>query len=279
VHSPAIAETQSEPEAGVERKPARGFLRTDQHWVVEVPIWIPGFRGEFAYGDVSLEGEDGQDLLPVNPIEPEPEDPPGNIFSRLFSSSTYLKFFFMGRAEFSHGKVRANIDAFTGHVGDSVEFRYNGREIVQANFHSTLARTFVSYEVATWRPALGRSRLSLEPYLGARAHFFSIDSDLNHRVNRLDLTHSWGEALLGLTIRQAWTRWLIVLQGDWGNSFSVDSNSYWMSAAAFWRINGLLALRVGWTDWRVDVTRTVLGERMVLDTHLSGPSMGLTFNF
>ena len=114
MHSPAIAETQSEPEAGVERKPARGFLRTDQHWVVEVPIWIPGFRGEFAYGDVSLEGEDGQDLLPVNPIEPEPEDPPGNIFSRLFSSSTYLKFFFMGRAEFSHGKVRANIDAING---------------------------------------------------------------------------------------------------------------------------------------------------------------------
>jgi hypothetical protein len=279
VHSPAIAETQSEPEAGVERKPARGFLRTDQHWVVEIPIWIPGFRGEFVYGEVSLEGEDGQDLLPVNPIEPEPEDPPGNILSRLFTSTSYLKFFFMGRVEYSWSPFRAEVDAFTGHIGESVEFRYNGREIVQANLHSTLARTFVAYEVAAWNSPSGRSRTSVEPYVGARAHFFSIDSDLNQLVNRLDLNHTWGEAVLGLTIRQAWTRWLIVLQGDWGNSLSKDSNSYWMSAAAFWRINGLLALRVGWLDWRMDVKRTVVGERMVLDTHLSGPSMGLNFHF
>ncbi|MCK5454816.1 MAG: hypothetical protein KAJ16_10660 [Calditrichia bacterium] len=32
---------------------------------MEIPIWIPGFRGVFTYGDVSLEGEDG-----VNPGDP-----------------------------------------------------------------------------------------------------------------------------------------------------------------------------------------------------------------
>lgn len=63
---------------------------------------VLGFRGEFAYGDVTVEAEDGQfPGEPENPIEPPPTgEPPwgnGNIFSRLFTSSAYLKFFFMSR--------------------------------------------------------------------------------------------------------------------------------------------------------------------------------------
>jgi hypothetical protein len=41
----------------------------------------------------------------------------------------------------------------------------------------------------------------------------------------------------------------------------------------------LLSLKVGWADWRVDVKRTVLDETMTLDSHLSGPSLGLGFHF
>ena len=40
-------------------KSQNDFLNSDQNWSVEIPIWIPGFRGQYAYGDIELKGEDG----------------------------------------------------------------------------------------------------------------------------------------------------------------------------------------------------------------------------
>ena len=31
-------------------RPEKSFLRQDRSWTVEIPIWVPGFRGEYAYG-------------------------------------------------------------------------------------------------------------------------------------------------------------------------------------------------------------------------------------
>jgi hypothetical protein len=42
------------------------FLIPGKPWTVEIPLWIPGFAGEFAFGDINIEGEDGIQ----NPIEP-----------------------------------------------------------------------------------------------------------------------------------------------------------------------------------------------------------------
>jgi len=36
-------------------------MQKDRKWSLELPLWVPGFAGEFAYGDVSIEGEDGSD--------------------------------------------------------------------------------------------------------------------------------------------------------------------------------------------------------------------------
>ena len=95
-----------------------------------IPIWVPGFRGDFTYGDISLEGEDGTD--PSDPTDP-PEGG-GNIFSRLFNSSSFLKFFFMGRVAYSSDKFIIELDSFSGRVGNRVEFVLNNREIATADF-------------------------------------------------------------------------------------------------------------------------------------------------
>ena len=42
------------------------FLLAVRPWSIEIPLWIPGFAGDFAYGDISIEGEDG-----VNPEFPQ----------------------------------------------------------------------------------------------------------------------------------------------------------------------------------------------------------------
>ena len=44
-----------------EKKAKANFLIQDRPWTIEIPIWVPGFAGDFAYGDVNIEGEDGVD--------------------------------------------------------------------------------------------------------------------------------------------------------------------------------------------------------------------------
>ena len=73
------------------RKQEANFLLQERPWTIEVPLWIPGYAGSFAYGDIDIEGEDG-----VNPEHPiEPPEGIGGILSRLFSDDWYLKFFFL----------------------------------------------------------------------------------------------------------------------------------------------------------------------------------------
>ena len=85
-----IVAQDSIPESGSKKK--QSFLTETRHWNIEIPVWIPGFRGEFAYGDVELEGEDGSDLTPGNPIE-KPDF--GGAFKRLFKTGWDLNYFFL----------------------------------------------------------------------------------------------------------------------------------------------------------------------------------------
>ena len=77
------------------RKQSKSYLIPGRPWTFEIPLWIPGFGGSFAYGDVSIEGEDGVGI--ENPIEPPPPFDWGKVFSRVFTSKWYLKFFFITR--------------------------------------------------------------------------------------------------------------------------------------------------------------------------------------
>ena len=66
------------------RKQQKSFLIPGKPWTIEIPLWLPGFSGNFAYGGINLEGEDGVDI--ENPIEPPPPFDWDNIFSRVFST-------------------------------------------------------------------------------------------------------------------------------------------------------------------------------------------------
>ena len=67
---PAISIAQDSLTKKENRIQQSDFLLPDNPWTFEIPLWIPGFAGEFAYGDIEIEGEDG--VIIENPIEPEP---------------------------------------------------------------------------------------------------------------------------------------------------------------------------------------------------------------
>ncbi len=108
-------------------KQQKSFLIPGRPWTFEVPIWLPGFAGSFAYGDVSLEGEDGID--PEHPIEPPPGGDFGKIISRLFTKDWYLKFFYLTKISYENKNFLVQLDGIAGAVGSSVKFNYNDKQV------------------------------------------------------------------------------------------------------------------------------------------------------
>jgi len=253
------------------------FLNRDKNWELTIPVWVPGFRGNFAYGDISLEGEDGTD-----PGDPgDPTDPPecgGNIFSRLFNSSSFLKFFFMGRVAYSSDKFIIELDSFSGRVGNRVEFVLNNSEIATADFFTFLTRLMAGYTFYEFENKSHSLRLTAYGYTGLRIHYIELTSNLNRTVRSLNLDKSWGEVLFGLKSRLALNDWLFRLQGDIGGFDRANSFSYMIQASCAYRISNLLSLKLGWTDWDFKYRGNVRDEELTLNVHLSGPNVGLTFH-
>ena len=51
-------------------------LQAGKNWTVGIPFWLPGYRGEFAIGDISVDGESSGG---------------SGFFERLFESKLSLK--------------------------------------------------------------------------------------------------------------------------------------------------------------------------------------------
>ena len=250
------------------------FLKRDKNWELTIPIWIPGFRGSYTYGDVSLEGEDGTD-------PGDPTDPPiggGNILSRLFNSSSFLKFFFMGKATYSSNKFFITLDSFSGRIGNRVEFLLNDKEIATADFFSLLTRLIAGYLVYEFENRSNSLRLTVYGYTGLRAHYIELTSNLNRTTRNLNVNKFWGEVLFGVKNSLALDDWLFILQGDIGGFNKVSNFSYMIQASCSYRLSNLLSIMLGWTDWDVRYRGNVKDEELTLNVHLSGPNLGLAFH-
>lgn len=146
------------------RKEHKSFLLTGNPWTIEAPLWIPGFAGNFAYGDINIEGEDGVD--PEHPVEPPPGGDIGKIISRLFTKNWYLKFFFLTKITYEKKKFLVQIDALSGAVGYSTKFNYNNKLIVQANFRSINIRFYGGYKLVQATSKNKKFHYELFGYLG-----------------------------------------------------------------------------------------------------------------
>lgn len=259
------------------RKQKKNFLLNDRPWTIEVPLWIPGFAGNFAYGEISVEGEDGVEI--VNPIEPPPPFDFGKFFSRIFSTKWYLKFFFLTKLAYEKNRLIIQLDAIAGAVGESTQFNYNSKQIVQANFRTINVRLFSGYKIINANGRKGKFRYELFGYLGARAHFHKIYSDLDGLVNKLDISPSWYEPIIGLQNQFTWKRWFLVLQGDYGGFFVEKKYSFQMTGYVFYRSGKVTSIKIGWNHLDLNHRGTFLKENFNVKATLSGPSVGIAFQF
>lgn len=257
------------------RKQKANFLLSDRSWTIEVPLWLPGYAGSFAYGDVDIEGEDGVD--PENPIEP-PEGI-GGILSRLFSDEWYLKFFFLTKIAYENNRFLVQADVLTGSVGESVKFKSNNQEIVQAHYRTTDIRLFGGYKVVDIFSKNAKFRYELIGYLGARIHLNKIYAEFFDSSVILDITPSWAEPIIGLQNQFTWKRWFIVIQGDYGGYFVNSKYSTNFLGYVYYRTGKLNSVKLGWQHLNLNHKGTFLNEEYHITATFSGPSVALVFHF
>ena len=253
------------------------YLLPGRPWTIEVPLWIPGYAGSFAYGDVSIEGEDGVDIS--NPLEPPPGGVIGKILSRLFTDEWYLKFFFLTRVAYEKNQFMAQFDAISGSVGESVKFNYNNQTIVQANYRTTNIRIYGGYRFLNANTSNQKFQYELFAYLGARTYFQKIYSDLDGLINKLDINPSWVEPIIGLQNQLTWKRWLLVVQGDYGGYFVESKYSFQMSGFIYFRSGKLTSIKLGWNHLALNHSGNFLKEDYRINVTLSGPSVAMVFQF
>ena len=258
------------------KKKKQSYLNDSGHWTIEIPVWIPGFRGEFAYGDVELEGEDGTDPVPENPIE---KPGFGDVFKRLFKTSGSLNYFFVSSVTYTNKKFYSEIDLFSGTVGESLKFRYNNEGLVGAKVHSDLFRLSAGYEL--YRRSIFSEKASyvLYGYSGIRFHNFKVKSDLNNMDRPLIIDPLWIEPILGFRNEINLKYWQFEFQADMGSFGISDKFSYMFNFHAFYRISNLISFKGGWNSWYSNYKDRLRGESLKLKVHLAGPVAAVVFNF
>lgn len=260
----------------IEKKTKANFLIQNRPWTIEIPVWIPGFRGEFAYGDINIEGEDGGD--PGDPEDPGDDDG-RDILSRLFTKNWYLKFFLMTRVAYEKNRFLAQLDGLAGGVGNSVKFNFNNKEIVQAAITTTNLRLFAGYQLLKAESKNKKFRYELYGYLGVRIHFQNIYSDLNQLVIRLDINPKWAEPIIGIQNQFSLKRWQFIVQGDYGGFFVNTKYSSMIQVLCYYRMGGLTSIKFGWNQLILNHEGRYLDDNLKVRITLAGPMLGLAFHF
>ncbi len=252
------------------------YLCDTRHWAIEIPIWIPGFRGEFAYGDVEIEGEDGTIPVPEHPIE-KPQF--GDAFTQLFKTRSSLNYFFVMSASYTHNKIYGELDLFSGSMKEDLKFRYSNKAIVGAKVHTDLSRLSIGYELFEEFLFSDNARYQMYAYTGARIHNFKVASSLDNLGRTLKIDPIWIEPILGLKNKIDLNYWQFIIQADMG-SFGMDEIlSYQINLFAFYRISNLISLKGGWNSWYVNYNNRYRNEDLLVKVHLAGPVAAVVFNF
>jgi len=251
--------------------PEKSFLRKDQNWRIDVPIWIPGFRGEFSQGEVKIDN--------YNEVEIPGDDKDRDILKWLFPTRNRLEFYFVGRIKFQKGRFFSQFDALSGKFGTSVDFRLTNREIIDASLSISIPKLIAGFKFYEYENSKHSSRISVLSYIGVRYFLIKISSKHNDLINRLNINPVWADAIIGIKVPWQFHRWQFVLQSDYGG-FGFDNNQSWHTIFnSSFRISKLMTVKMGWNDLDIKHSGKIDGEEFDINIHLSGPLVGVSFHF
>lgn len=228
-------------------------------WRVKVPIWVPGFRGSFAYGGISQLPEEGDK----------------NVIDRL-QGELGVAFYFIGDIDFRPKKWLFGVDGFHTTLVSNLEFQNIDKIEFQVGIDGTILRGLVGYRAYEKWNKDTHFRAQIYPYLGIRY----IDLDIySEEPDILDIRPSWFEPIIGVEIPIQYKRWFFTAQIDVGG-LSINNHWSWNgSINATYRFSRLFALGAGWSFLNFNYDQDFLYKYLNLEIQLAGPVLGLEFHF
>ena len=237
---------------------------SDRNWLIELPLWAPGFRGQLAYGDLDLSSSGTSE---------ERE------FERI-TGKVGLEFYFVGRVAAGYKKFWFQGDAFSGEIGSA--FTYTSlignkeKELVNVKIQGTFPRLVIGYSI--WKKSTENNfKVEVIPYVGMRYISFRLQSNILDSSLTIDVSPNWLDPLFGVYVPIVYKRFKGELQADYGRS---GANVSWnVSTRLRYRISKLIDVQVGWNVIRLDHKRFVGSEELVTRMRLMGPTAGVGFRF
>lgn len=240
----------------------KSYLNTNRLWLIEVPLWVPGFRGQLSYGDITFDSSGSTE-------EKERE---------RVSSALGIDFYFVGRVRFSHRRFHFVADAFAGKINSVFTYKILNQEkdFAEVAIQGIFPRLSAGYSVAR----IGNERtylIEFIPYVGVRHVNFSLKSEAFLSAVGIDVNPGYFQPIIGIYVPIIYNRWQLETQFDYG---VVEKKFSWIITSSLrYRISKLIDLKLGYNHMNLLYKQQVSDKTLKLDIRLSGPALGIGFRF
>ena len=239
-------------------------IHKERNWSVIIPLWIPGYRGQFAIGDIEVDGE-------------SPGGP--GFLERLLEHNMKLNFFFMGAFSYEWERWRIHGDVFGGKFTDDVVFKQTDETIVSASLRPFIPRLHCGYRLLnhSWGDS---GNQSVRGWLYAGVRYYDVKAEVEVARGVESVKASWADPIVGAWIPvDLSSRWWIALSGDLGG-FNVGSKLSWtLYFGVTYRVSALLSFTLAYNFLDVDYEGTAGSHDFFWRARVAGPGLGIRFEF
>ena len=243
------------------------YFFEEPSWRLGLPIWIPGFRGSFAYGDIGIDPGFGN--TPPGPGDPDEDE-------KLRQSKISIQFYLLANIEYRYKRFFIEADGMKAVLDNDITFTDRDRLSFGGTIDATILRGFAGYKFFERAYQEKLIKWSLRGYVGIRFFDVRVAAD---RLELLDVRLDWTDPIVGISAPFAWRRWIFSVQGDFGGLARYDHSSLYAAVDASYRFSRVSNLGLSWTYLNAKYEGEVKGDNLELGMELIGPAVRLNFSF
>lgn len=241
------------------------YFFDEPSWRLSLPIWVPGFRGSFAYGDIGI--DPGFENAPPGP--PDEGD-------KLRQSKISIQFYLLANIEYRYKNFFIEADGMKAVLDNDITFTDHDRLKFGGSIDGTIIRGFAGYRFFERTNQEKLLKWSLRGYVGIRFFDVRVFAD---RIELLDVRKDWIDPIAGISVPVTWKRWLFSFQGDFGGITGSNHSSLFAGVNASYKFSKLFGLGLGWAYLNAKYEGQVKGQNLELGIELTGPALRLNFTF
>ena len=243
----------------------------ESNWRISLPLWVPGFRGSFAFGNITI--DPGFENPPPGGVPPE--NPPDED-DKLRQSKISIQFYLLANLSYRYKRFFIEADGMKATLDNDITFTDGDRLSFGGTIDGLIIRGFAGYRFLERSYPERLLKWSLEGYAGVR--YFDLHVFAN-RLELLDVRQDWTDPIVGIRLPLVYKRWLFSLQGDYGGLPSSNHDSFFAGLNASYRFSKLFGLGLGWAYLNASYEGQNQDKFLQLGMELTGPVARLNFTF